>query len=58
MENFFSPLKTERIGKKPYRSIAQAKADVFDYIECFYNPTQRYSALGYLSHIDFERETG
>ena len=58
MESFFSSLKTERIGKKLYRSRAQAKADVFDYIECFYNPTRRHSTLGYLSPIDFEREAG
>lgn len=58
MESFFSSLKTERIGKKVYRSRTQAKADVFDYIECFYNPTRRHSTLGYLSPIDFEREAG
>ena len=58
MESFFSSLKTERIGKKVYRSRAQAKADVFDYIECFYNPTRRHSTLGYLSPIDFERQAG
>jgi putative transposase len=58
MESFFSSLKAERISKKVYRSRAQAKADVFDYIECFYNPTRRHSTLGYLSPIDFEREAG
>jgi putative transposase len=58
MESFFSSLKTERIGKKVYRTRAQAKADVFDYIECFYNPTRRHSTLGYLSPIDFELEAG
>ena len=58
MESFFSSLKTERIGKKIYRTRAQAKADVFDYIECFYNPTRRHSTLGDLSPIDFEREAG
>jgi putative transposase len=58
MESFFSSLKTERIGKKVYRTRAQAKADVFDYVECFYNPTRRRSTLGYLSPIDFEREAG
>jgi len=58
MESFFSSLKTERIGKKVYRTTAQARADVFDYIECFYNPTRRHSTLGYLSPIDFEREAG
>jgi putative transposase len=58
MESFFSSLKTERIGKKVYRTRAQAKADVFDYVECFYNPTRRHSTLGYLSPIDFEMEAG
>lgn len=58
MESFFSSLKTERIGNKVYRTRVQAKADVFDYIECFYNPTRRHSTLGYLSPIDFEMEAG
>jgi putative transposase len=40
-----SSLKTEWIGKKVYRSRAQAKADVFDYIKCFYNPARRHSTL-------------
>jgi uncharacterized protein YcbK (DUF882 family) len=31
-------------------------AEVFDYIERFYNPTRRHSTLGYLSPIDFERQ--
>ena len=58
MESFFSSLKTERVGKKVYRSRAQARADVFDYIECFYNPNRRHSTLGYVSPIDFERQAG
>ena len=37
MESFFSSLKTERIGKKTYRTRDAARADVFDYIERFYN---------------------
>lgn len=58
MESFFSSLKTERIRRKVYRSRDQARADVFDYIERFYNPTRRHSTLGYLSPIDFERGAG
>ena len=58
MESFFSSLKTERIRRKVYRSRDQARADVFDYIERFYNPTRRHSTLGYLSPIDFETEAG
>ena len=58
MESFFSSLKTERIARKVYRSRNEAKADVFDCIECFYNPIRRHSTIGYRSPIDFEREAG
>lgn len=58
MESFFSSLKTERVERKIYRSRAEAKADVFDYIECFYNPRRRHSTLGYISPIEFERRAG
>jgi len=58
MESFFSSLKTERIGKKVYRSRDAARADVFDYIERFYNPVRRHSTLGYLSPLEFERKVG
>ena len=54
MESFFSSLKIERIARKTYRTRDQAKADVFDYIERFYNPRRRHSTLGYLSPIAFE----
>ncbi len=50
MESFFSSMKTERIGRKTYRTRNHAKADVFDYIERFYNPTRRHSTLGYRFH--------
>lgn len=58
MESFFSSLKTERMGKKVYRSRDEARADLFDYIECFYNPIRRHSTIGYRSPIDFERKAG
>ena len=58
MESFFSSLKTERTARKVYRTRAQAKADVFDYIERFYNLKRRHSTLGYLSPIEFERKAG
>ena len=54
MESFFSSLKTERTARKTYRTRDDAKADVFDYIERFYNPHRRHSTLGYLSPIAFE----
>ena len=56
MESFFSSLKTERIARKTYRTRDHARAEVFDYIERFYNPTRRHSTLGYLSPMDFERQ--
>ena len=56
MESFFFSLKTERTANKTYRTRDQAKADVFDYIERFYNPKRRHSALGYLSPMEFERQ--
>lgn len=58
MESFFSSLKTERTARKTYRNRAQAKADVFDYIEYFYKPKLRHSTLGYLSPIEFESKAG
>ena len=57
MESFFSSLKTERVGKKVYRSRDEARADV-DYIERFYNPIRRHSTIGYLSPVEFERKVG
>jgi putative transposase len=54
MESFFSSLKTERTDRKTYRTRDQARADVFDYIECFYNPRRRHSTIGYLSPMEFE----
>jgi putative transposase len=55
MESFFSALKTERTARKVYRTRGQARSDVFDYIERFYNPTRRHSTLGYLSPVQFEQ---
>lgn len=58
MESFFSSLKTERIGKKTYRTRDAARADVFDYIERFYNTVRRHSTIGYLSPVEFEKKAG
>ena len=56
MESFFSSLKTERVGRKTYRTRDEARADVFDYIERFYNPKRRHSMIGYLSPMEFESQ--
>ena len=55
VESSFSSLKTERTARKVYRTRDQARADMFDYIERFYNPRRRHSTIGYLSPMDFER---
>src|SRR5271155_1677660 len=51
-------LKAERTARKTYRTRDEAKADVFDYIECFYNPKRRHSTIGYLSPVEFEMQAG
>jgi putative transposase len=56
MESFFSSLKTERTARKVYRTRDDARADVFDYVERFYNPRRRHSTLGYLSPVEFEEQ--
>jgi putative transposase len=58
MESFFSSLKSERTARKTYRTRDDAKADVFDYIERFYNPKRRHSTIGYLSPMEFEMKAG
>lgn len=55
MESFFSSLKTERVRGKVYRTRDAARADLFDYIERFYNTIRRHSTIGYLSPVEFER---
>ena len=55
MESFFGTLKKERVHRKEYRTREQAKADLFDYVERFYNPYRRHSTIGYVSPIEFER---
>ena len=54
MESFFSTMKTERVSRKVYRTRSEARSDVFDYIEAFYNPKRRHSTLGYMSPVQFE----
>jgi putative transposase len=56
MESLFSSLKTERTARKTYRTRDQVRANVFDYIERFYNARRRHSTLGYLSSVEFEKQ--
>lgn len=54
-ESFFGTLKTEWVDHQDYRTHAQAKQDLFEYIEVFYNRQRRHSYLGYLSPVEYER---
>ncbi len=53
-ESFFGLLKRERINRTRYRTREEARADVFDYIEVFYNRKRRHGYLGNISPVDFE----
>lgn len=53
-ESFFSSLKKERIRKRIYKTRDLARADIFDYIEVFYNRARRHSYLGGVSQEAFE----
>ena len=53
-ESFFSSLKKERIRKRIYKTRDLARADIFEYIEVFYNRTRRHSHLGGVSPEAFE----
>lgn len=55
MESFFSTLKCEQVHFQEYLTRADAKTDIFAYIEGFYNRVRRHSSLGYLSPAEFER---
>jgi transposase InsO family protein len=55
MESFYSRLKVELIYAEQYRSIAEAKSGIFEYIEVFYNRLRRHSALGYVNPAEYER---
>jgi len=49
-------LKRERIRRRTYRSRDEARQDVFDYIEMFYNPIRKHVRNGILSPVGFERQ--
>lgn len=53
-ESFFNLLKRERIRRRTYKTREDARQDVFDYIEMFYNPKRKHARNGMLSPVDFE----
>jgi putative transposase len=54
-ESFFATLECELLDRHRFRTQAEARTVVFEYLEGFYNPRRRHSALGYLSPAEFER---
>lgn len=54
-ESFFSLLKKDRVKRRIFNTRDEARAEVFDYIECFYNPKRNHGTNGDLSPVEFER---
>lgn len=54
-ESLFSHCKAELLENGVFRDVAEAQLETFDYIERYYNPIRRHSALGYVSPAEFER---
>ena len=59
VESFFGLLKRERVNRTRYRTREEARADIFEYIECFYNRKRRHGYLGNISPAEYEsRKSG
>lgn len=54
-ESFFATLECELLDRYTFRTIAEARRSVFEFIEGWYNPHRRHSSIGYLSPLDYER---
>ncbi len=54
-ESFFQLLKREKVRRRKYRTREEARRDVFEYIELFYNPKRKHTNNGMLSPVDFEK---
>jgi putative transposase len=54
-ESFFATLECELLDRRRFRTLAEARMAVFDFIEGWYNPSRRHSSLGYHSPVNFER---
>ena len=55
MESWFHTLKNELVNHRDYKTRMQAKADIFEYIEVFYNRGRKHSALGYMTPAQYEK---
>ena len=57
MESFYRTLKVELIYQKSYETRRQARRDIFEYIEIFYNRERLHSSIGYYSPEEYEKLT-
>ena len=55
VESFFGVLKRERIRRYRYLTRDEARLDIFEYIECFYNRKRRHGYLGFVSPVEYEQ---
>jgi transposase InsO family protein len=55
-ESFFATLECELLDRCRFKTQAEARRAVFEFIEGFYNPRRRHSSIAYLSPIDYERQ--
>ena len=55
IESFFGTLKTELVHHRHYATRAEAKTDIFEYIEVFYNRQRRHSTIGYQTPLGYEK---
>jgi putative transposase len=56
-ESFFATLECELLGRRRFRNQVEARMAVFEFLEGWYNPHRRHSALGYLSPMEFEKRS-
>jgi len=54
-ESFFATLECELLDRRRFKTLAQARLEVFEFLEGWYNPYRRHSSLGYLSPVQFEK---
>ena len=55
-ESFFATLECELLDRRRFRTKAEARMAIFEFIEAWYNPKRRHSSLGYKSPVDFENQ--
>jgi putative transposase len=53
-ESFFNLLKREHVRRRTYKTREDARRDIFDYIEMFYNPKRKHARNGMLSPVDYK----